>query len=318
MKKILVTGAAGQLGTDLALDLPQTQPGCTVLLTDLKDQAPKALGGFEYRKLDVMDLAAYEQLLADFKPEEVYHLAALLSGTAEKKPDFAWQLNVEIQKAVLDLCLKHIPHAKIFFPSSIAVFGPGAGKTAAQKAYLDPTSMYGVTKVAGEQLANYYSQKLKLDVRSLRFPGLISSKALPGGGTTDYSVEIYHVALQADSYSCYLKADTAMPFMYMPDALRAIRDLMAAPPERLTVRTSYNIHGFTATPADFADSVQKALGATFEVTYSPDFRQAIADSWPATLEDNAAKADWGWKPTFDLPAVTADMLARLASLHLQS
>jgi threonine 3-dehydrogenase len=315
LKKILVTGAAGQLGTDLALDLPRTRPQTQLLLTDLKPTPSEALEGFAYEPLDVTEANAIEQLLVTYKPDEIYHLAALLSGTAEKNPELAWKLNVTAFKSLLDLCVKHLPDVKIFFPSSIAVFGPGAGKTAAQKAYLDPTSMYGVTKVTGEQLAHYYHAKYQLDVRSLRFPGLISSKALPGGGTTDYSVEIFHAALAGPRYTCYLKKDTGMPFLYMPDALAAIGRLMEAPQDALTIRTSYNIHGFTATPADFAGSVTKALHTPLEVTYKPDFRQAIADSWPATLEDETARTDWGWRPTFGLEAVVKDMLDKLA--HMQ-
>lgn len=315
LKKILVTGAAGQLGTDLALDLPRTQPGARILLTDLKPHPPEVLEGFAYESLDVTDAAALESLIRTYQPDEIYHLAALLSGTAEKNPALAWKLNVDAQKKLLDLCVEHLPQAKIFFPSSIAVFGPGAGKSAPQKAYLDPTSMYGVTKVAGEQLANYYWHRYKLDVRSLRFPGLISSKAGPGGGTTDYSVEIFHAALAGPSYTCYLKEDTPMPFLYMPDALEAVHGLMAAPAEALTVRTSYNIHGFSATPADFTQAVRKAYSANFQVRYEPDFRQAIADSWPAELQDESARADWGWNPTFGIDAVAVDMLDKLA--HVQ-
>jgi nucleoside-diphosphate-sugar epimerase len=315
LKKILVTGAAGQLGTDLALDLPRTQPGVHILLTDLKAQPSDALAHFDYQQLDVTDSQAYEKLLVTYQPDEIYHLAALLSGTAEKNPALAWELNVNAVKNLLDICIKELPAVKLFIPSSIAVFGPGAGKTAAQKGYLDPTSMYGITKVTGEQMSNYYNHKYGLDVRSLRFPGLISSKAQPGGGTTDYSVEIYHAAIAGPSYTCYLAADTPMPFMYMPDALEAIHRLMATPAGKLTIRTSYNIHGFTATPVDFARSISKALGSALQVDFAPDFRQAIANSWPSALEDNAAVADWGWKPTFDIDAVTADMFDKLG--HLQ-
>ena len=308
----MITGAAGQLGTDLALHIQKKRPAAHILLTDLRVEAPQDLAGFDYRRLDVTDWPAFDKALADFGPTEIYHLAALLSGTAEKNPELAWQLNVQTQKHLFDVCVQTLPGVKVFFPSSIAVFGPGAGKYAQQKAYLDPTSMYGVTKVAGEQLGNYYHFKYGLDVRSLRFPGLISSKAMPGGGTTDYSVEIYHVAQRHDAYTCYLRADTPMPFLYMPDAMQAVEKLMAAPAAALQVRTSYNIHGFSATPQDFAASIAEALGKPFELLSEPDFRQAIADSWPAELEDAAARQDWGWQPAFDLKAVTADMLTAVA------
>ncbi len=304
----MITGAAGQLGTDLALYIQKRRPAARILLTDIRPEAPQDLADFRYQPLDVNDWPAFEQVLADFAPTEIYHLAALLSGTAEKNPELAWQLNVQTQKHLFDVCVQTLPGVKVFFPSSIAVFGPGAGKFARQQAYLDPTSMYGVTKVAGEQLGNYYHFKHGLDVRSLRFPGLISSKAMPGGGTTDYSVEIYHVAQQQDSYTCYLRDETPMPFLYMPDAMQAIEKLMAAPAPALTVRTSYNIHGFSATPKDFAASIAEAQGRPFELLSHPDFRQAIADSWPAELEDDAARKDWDWQPDFNLKAVTADML----------
>lgn len=312
LKKILVTGAAGQLGTDLALDLPRTRGKVQVLLTDLKPNPPEVLEGFAYERLDVTDSAAFEKILIEYQPDEVYHLAALLSGTAEKNPSLAWSLNVNSLKHLMDVCVTQLPNVKIFFPSSIAVFGPGAGKAAAQRAYLDPTSLYGVTKVTGEQLSHYYHYKYNLDVRSLRFPGLISSKALPGGGTTDYSVEIFHAALTGSAYTCYLRADSVLPFLYMPDALKAIQGIMQASSEALSIRTSYNIHGFSATPTDFVASVSNATGTPLSVSYEPDFRQAIADSWPALLEDSQARADWGWKPTFGLDALAVDMLERLA------
>ena len=312
MKKILITGAAGQLGTDLALDLPKTRPGTQILLTDLKPTAPEALEGMAYERLDVLDNTALEGLITSYQPDEIYHLAALLSGTGEKNPNLAWNLNLNAYKNLLDICLTNVPAVKLFFPSSIAVFGPGAGKIASQHGYLDPTSMYGVTKMAGEQLSNYYHSRYGLDIRSLRFPGLISAKAQPGGGTTDYSVEIFVAASVGEPYECYLSEQTGLPFMYMPDALKAIHGLMAAPSANLNVRTSYNIHGFEATPHQFSAAIETYLGHPITVAYKPDFRQAIADSWPSALEDTAARLDWNWSPTYDIAALTADMFDLLA------
>lgn len=313
MKKILITGAAGQLGTDLALDLISTRPDTELLLTDLKADVPDALKGIAYERLDVQNSAAVKDVLARFAPDEIYHLAALLSGTGEKNPNLAWDLNVTAYKNLLDIAVELLPQVKIFFPSSIAVFGPGAGRVAAQSGFLDPNSMYGVTKLAGEHLSSYYHKRYGLDIRSLRFPGLISAKAQPGGGTTDYSVEIFYAVTKGHPYTCYLKEETGLPFLFMPDALKAIHLIMNTDAAALSIRTSYNIHGFSATPVQFQAAVEQELGHPISVAYSPDFRQAIAESWPEALVDDNARKDWNWAPSFTLQDVTKHMLQYLAA-----
>jgi nucleoside-diphosphate-sugar epimerase len=313
-KIILVTGAAGQLGTDLLHSLAKRYPDASLLATDLFETVPAHLAQFPYQPLDVLDGVALRNLLSHTQPTEIYHLAALLSGTAEQRPELAWYLNVSAYKALLDACRELLPTVKLFFPSSIAVFGPGCEKTdTPQTAYLDPTSMYGITKVADEQLSNYYHHKYGLDIRSLRFPGIISSKAKPGGGTTDYSVEIFLAFAQGQDYTCYLTPNTLLPLIHIEDSLNAIHQLMESDGTKLQYRTSYNINGISATPADFEREL-KAINSQFEVAYAPDFRQAIADSWPGSLADDAARADWGWQPTYNLSRITSAMLSDLKAI----
>jgi nucleoside-diphosphate-sugar epimerase len=311
MKRILVLGAGGQLGTELVpalLALPTTE---AVVAADRK-----ALTFAPHAKLtavtaDVLDPARTRQLLAEHRIDTVYHLAALLSAAGEKDPAAAWNINLQGLITVLDAAVE-AKVSRMFWPSSIAAFGPNTPRDLTpQYCVMDPTSMYGITKLAGELLCDYYHRRYGLDVRSLRYPGLISYVAPPGGGTTDYAVHIFYEALRHNSYSCFLGPDTALPMMYMPDAVRATLELMQAPAEQVQIRTSYNLAGVSFTPAELATEIARQRPG-FTISYAPDFRQAIADSWPRSIDDSRATADWGWRPRYDLAAMSADMLAQLA------
>lgn len=311
MKRILVLGAGGQLGTELVpalLELPTTE---AVVAADRK-----ALTFAPHAKLtavtaDVLDPARTRQLLAEHRIDTVYHLAALLSAAGEKDPAAAWNINLQGLITVLDAVVE-AKVSRMFWPSSIAAFGPNTPRDLTpQYCVMDPTSMYGITKLAGELLCDYYHRRYGLDVRSLRYPGLISYVAPPGGGTTDYAVHIFYEALRHNAYTCFLGPDTALPMMYMPDAVRATLELMQAPAEQVLIRTSYNLAGVSFTPAQLAAEIARQRPG-FAISYAPDFRQAIADSWPRSIDDSRATADWGWRPRYDLAAMTTDMLAQLA------
>lgn len=312
MVEYLVTGANGQIGSDLVAALVRKHGSDTVLATDLQD-APRTSnnGEIRYEKLDVRDRDALERVMRENDIRVVYHLASLLSVTGEEKPDLAWDVNLNGLKHVLDLAREH--EFAVFWPSSIAVFGPETPKTnAPQRTILDPNTMYGVTKVAGELLCRYYHQKFGVDVRSLRYPGLISYKTPPGGGTTDYAVEIFYAAVDDTEYSCFVRPDTQLPMMYMPDAIRAALELMEADSDRITVRTSYNIAAASFTAGELAEALERRVTG-FRVHFRPDARQEIADSWPRTVDDSKARADWGWKPEYDATAIVDDMLKNLSA-----
>ncbi len=312
MGTVLVIGAAGQIGTDLTLKLAATLGHKNVLSTDKRAEKPEAFQNIDYLSLDVLDYEAVRRLLTQHQPTEIYHLAALLSGTAEKNPDLAWKLNVDATRKLFDMILEIVPKAKVFAPSSIAVFGPRPDReNVPQQTFLNPTSTYGITKVACERLNEYYWTKHKLDVRSLRFPGLISYAAHAGGGTTDFAVEVFHEAVAGRGYTSFLKADSTLPMLYMEDAISAIMSLMAAPASTLTVRDSYNLHGFSLAPQDCEVGIREYY-PSFSMDYKPDFRQAIADSWPKSLDDSAARTDWGWQPKFTFADVCRDMIHHLA------
>lgn len=312
MGTVLVIGAAGQIGTDLTLKLASVVGRKNLLATDKREAKPAAFEDIDYLPLDVLDCEAVRRVLMQYRPTEIYHLAALLSGTAEKNPDLAWKLNVDATRKLYDMVLEIVPTAKVFSPSSIAAFGPRPDRDKVpQQTYLNPTSTYGVTKVTCERLNDYYFHKKGLDVRSLRFPGLISYSAHAGGGTTDYAVEVFHAAVAGHDYECFVKAETTLPMLYMEDAINAILALMAAPSEKLTVRDSYNLHGFSLSPEQCEEAI-KHYYPTFAINYKPDFRQAIADSWPKSLDDTAARTDWGWKPQFTFEDVCRDMIHHLA------
>ncbi len=309
MGTILVTGARGQIGSDLVAELRRR--GRTVLETDLQPLPNGAASdGARYEPLDVRDRGRLGALVQAHGVDTVYHLASLLSATGEQKPDLAWAVNVEGLRHVLDVAVER--RLRLFWPSSIAAFGPATPRVdTPQAGPLDPVTMYGTTKVTGELLCRYAHLRDGLDVRSLRYPGLVSYAAQPGGGTTDYAVEIFHAALRGEPYTCFLRPETRLPMMYMPDAVRATLDLMDADAEALTVRTSYNVTALSFSAEELAAALQQRIPG-FEVEYRPDFRQAIADSWPASIDDRQARADWGWQPAFDLDAMVDDMIEHLS------
>jgi nucleoside-diphosphate-sugar epimerase len=313
-KRILMTGAAGQIGSELAQALRRKHGRDNVLVTDLV-RPPAALaeaGPFEL--VDVTDRAALDGLVARFAADTIYHLAALLSATGEKHPQKAWDVNMNGLHNVLEIGRAR-NLVRIFSPSSIAVFGPSTPRVMTpQDTVLGPTTIYGVTKVAGELLADYYVLKYGLDVRGCRYPGIISHLTPPGGGTTDYAVAIFYEAVKHGRYTCFLREDTRLPMMYMPDCLKCTLDLMDADFSRLKHHAGYNVTAMSFSAGELAAEIRKHVPA-FEVRYEPDFRQAIADSWPASIDDSAARAEWGWKPDYDLGAMTVDMLAALRARH---
>jgi nucleoside-diphosphate-sugar epimerase len=307
--KILVTGATGQIGSELTLVLREKYGAENVIAAGHKKEPPPALKAGPFVTLDVRKREELEQVVVEYKVEVIYHLAAILSATGEKDPQLAWQVNMDGLYNVLEVARIH-KIGQIFWPSSIAVFGPKTPKEKTpQDTILSPTTMYGITKVAGELLCEYYHRRYGLDVRGLRFPGIISSETLPGGGTTDYAVEIFYAAVKGEPYTCFVRPDTVLPMMYMPDCLKATLQLMEADPKRLRWRI-YNVTGTSFSAAELATEIQKRVPG-FKVEYKPDFRQAIADSWPRSIDDSAAQEDWGWKPDYDLPKMVDAMLSAL-------
>jgi len=306
--KILIVGANGQIGTELALALAQKHGFDAVVTSDV---APSGrVPGLLHEMLDVTDAAALEAVVQRHGIKQIYHLAAALSASGEQHPQWAWNLNMVGLLNVLELA-RVMRLDRVFWPSSIAAFGPGTPKQLTpQSSVMDPTTVYGISKLAGERWCAWYHANHGVDVRSLRYPGLISYKTPPGGGTTDYAVDIFHQALKTGRYSCFLAHDQALPMMYMPDALRATIELMDAPAEAIKQRGSYNLAGVSFTPAQIAAAIQREL-PDFRIDYAPDFRQAIAASWPQSIDDSAALADWGWKARFDLRDIVREMLEHL-------
>lgn len=310
-EKILVIGASGQIGVELTLALRKIYGGANVVAADLREENELLKGSGPYVSLDIMNKEMLHVLILRQNITQVYLLAAILSATGEKNPNLAWHLNMQGLLNVLDIAREENLH-KVYWPSSIAVFGPTSPKKdCPQQTIIEPTTVYGISKYAGEFWCNYYFQRYGVDVRSLRYPGLISYKSAPGGGTTDYAVEIYHDALDEKQYECFLSEDTYLPMMYMPDAIRATIELMEAPKEAINVRTSYNLSAISFSPKEIAESIKKHI-PEFTISYKPDSRQAIANSWPQSIDDSVARKDWGWKPEYDLDAMTADMLKNLA------
>lgn len=297
MAKTIVIGACGQIGTELVLKLREIEGAENVFAADLKEDCPEALQNGPYCKMDILDREFVREYIIKNEIKVVYLLAALLSATAEKNPDFAWKLNMEGLFTILDLAKeKHLD--KIFWPSSIAVFGPTTPRdTTPQYTVMEPSTVYGISKLAGERWCEYYYNKFGVDVRSIRYPGLISYTSLPGGGTTDYAVDIFYQAKLKVPYTCYLKEDTSLPMMFMEDAIRATLELMEAPKENIKIRSSYNLSGCSFTPKELASEIRKFI-PDFQISYNPDFRQAIADSWPKSIDDTNARKDWGWKEEF--------------------
>ena len=307
MKKVLVIGSSGQIGAELVLGLRAKYGNDAVIASDVKMPPSSQLNDGPFEKLDVLDLEALKLVVAKYEIQEIYLLAALLSATAEKHPEFAWKLNMDGLFNVLNLAKNKIIE-KVFWPSSIAVFGPSTPRNnTPQTTVMEPTTVYGISKQAGERWCEYYHQKYGVDVRSIRYPGLISYTSPPGGGTTDYAVDIFYAAKRGDTFSCFLSENTGLPMMYMEDAIRATINLMEAPKEQIKVRSSYNISGVSFTPAEIHMAIQKVI-PTFKIEYNPDFRQAIADSWPSSIDDSAAQSDWGWKPLFNIEKLTNIML----------
>jgi len=306
-EKILVIGACGQIGVELTLELRKIYGGHNVIASDLRAENDLLKGTGPYVSLDVMNKEMLHVQVIRQNITQIYLLAAILSATGEKNPNLAWSLNMTSLLNVLEIAKDENVH-KVYWPSSIAVFGPTSPKiNCPQQTIIEPITVYGISKFAGEFWCNYFNQRFDIDVRSLRYPGLISYKSEPGGGTTDYAVEIFHAAVEENHLDCFLKEDTYLPMMYMPDAIRATIELMEAPVEKISVRTSYNISGVSFSPKEIADEIKNHL-PDFTISYHPDYRQAIAQSWPQSIDDSVARADWGWKPKYDLRALTAEML----------
>lgn len=311
MKNILVTGSAGQIGSELVVALRKKYGNKNVVAgvhrnqpnDDIKNSGPVEV-------VDATDIESIKTTVSKYNIDTIFHLASLLSAIGEKKPDIAWNVNVGSLKNILDTAREL--KLKIYWPSSIGAFGPGTPKEKTpQTTIMDPNTMYGITKVVGELLCNYYFLKYGVDARSLRYPGLIGWKTPPSQGTTEYAIEIFYGALEKGSYICPLKEDTVLPMMYMSDAIKATIDIMEAEPEKIKIRTSYNLAAFSFAPRDIAAEIKKYM-PDFKCAYKPDFRQAIADSWPKIIDDTKAREDWGWKHSFDLSAMAKDMIENLS------
>ncbi len=308
--RILVIGASGQIGVELTLALRKIYGNSQVIASDLREQNPLLEGTGPYVSLDVMNKEMLHVQVIRQNITQIYLLAAILSATGEKNPNLAWSLNMQSLLNVLDIAKEEHLH-KVYWPSSIAVFGPTSPKQQCpQQTIIEPSTVYGISKYAGEFWCNYYHHRYGIDVRSLRYPGLISYKSAPGGGTTDYAVEIFHEALAENQYSCFLKEDTYLPMMYMPDAIRATVELMEAPADAISVRTSYNLSAMSFSPREIGAEIGRHLPG-FKMDYAPDYRQQIADSWPQSIDDSVARRDWGWKEEYDLARMTEDMLRNL-------
>ena len=306
-EQILIIGAGGQIGAVLTDALRSIYGPDRVIASDIRP-LPDANGPSEV--LNALDGEALNALVSKHKINQIYHLAAILSATGEKDPLWAWNINMTSLFNVLEVARSKGLH-KVYYPSSIAVFGREANHyDTPQHEVLIPETVYGISKVAGENWANYYFRRYGTDVRSIRYPGIIGYQSMPGGGTTDYAVDIYHYAVRKEAFECFLRADTTLPMLYMPDAIRATIELMEASAEKIMVRTGYNLAGMSFTPAEIAASIQKVY-PDFKISYKPDFRQKIADSWPASIDDSLARRHWGWKPEFDLDMMTKDMLKNL-------
>jgi len=310
-EKVLIIGAGGQIGVELTAELSKIYGHQNVVPSDLK--APEVKTDNPFEVLDALDGKALFEIVKKHGITHIYHLAAMLSATGEKNPMFAWKLNMESLFHVLDLGKeKHIK--QIYWPSSIAVFGPTTPReNTPQYTVMEPSTIYGISKQAGERWCEWYFQKHGVDTRSIRYPGLIGWKSAPGGGTTDYAVHIFHEALKKGSYESFLSENTALPMMHMEDAIRATIEIMHAPAEKIKIRGAYNLSGISFSPKDIAAEIKKHI-PDFTISYKPDFRQAIADSWPKSINDQDARNDWGWKEHYDLPKLVENMLVNLKSL----
>ncbi len=315
MKKILIIGAAGQIGSELTLELRKIYGGENVIAGEIKEiTSEKLLNSGPVAKVDITDINNIADVVKKYNVDAIISMAAILSACGEQNPQLAWNVNMNGFINVLEVA-RELKLKQVFNPSSIAAFGPSTPRNnTPQETVLKPTSMYGVTKVAGELIADYYVFKYGMDIRGLRYPGIISNETLPGGGTTDYAVAIYYEAIKNKKYTCFLKEDTMLPMMYMPDCLKATIDLFQADYSKLKHHSDFNLAAMSFTPAILAESIKKYI-PEFTIDYKIDFRQAIADSWPRSIDDTAAREEWGWKPSYDLDAMTVDMLKVLGEKH---
>ncbi len=311
-EKILVIGASGQIGVELTQALRKIYGNANVVASDLREENDLLKGTGPYVSLDVMNKEMLHVQVIRQNITQVYLLAAILSATGEKNPGLAWHLNMQGLLNVLDIA-RDEKLQKVYWPSSIAVFGPTSPKeNCPQQTIIEPITVYGISKYAGEFWCNYFHRRFRVDIRSIRYPGLISYKSSPGGGTTDYAIEIFQEALENKKYSCCLQKDTYLPMMYMPDAIRATIELMEAPASSVSVRTSYNVSAMSFSPEEIGAEIKKHI-PEFRMSYAPDYRQEIANSWPKSIDDSVARSDWGWKPEYNLEKMTLDMLANLQS-----
>lgn len=312
MERILIIGANGQIGSELVTALTQQHGAANVIAGDIGTD--NVYGAARYVRLDVLDKDAVARLIADEDVTQVYQLAALLSATGEKAPLMAWKLNMDGLLNILEIARERGEAGKplkVFWPSSIAAFGPNTpADSTPQFTIMDPTSIYGISKLAGERLCEYYHARYGVDVRSIRYPGIVSYKSPPGGGTTDYAIAIFHAALRGETYECFLGPETTLPMIYMPDAIRATIELMDAPADRVAIRSSYNVAGISFNPRELAAAIQKKRPG-FRIAYKPDSRQQIADSWPKSLDDSRAAHDWGWQARIGVDEMVDDMLAHV-------
>ena len=312
MERILIIGAAGQIGSELTMELRKIYGNENVFATDIKEPSEDIKNSGPWAILDVLDVKRLVHFVIRYKITQIYHLAAVLSGNAEKIPMQAWHINMEGLLNVLDLAKEIEDVKRVFWPSSIAVFGPTTPKdNTPQTTITEPTTVYGISKLAGERWCEYYWKRYGVDARSIRYPGLISYKTEPGGGTTDYAVEIFYDAIKHKHYTCFLKEDTYLPMMYMSDAIKATIKLMQADPDQISVRSAYNLGGMSFAPKDVAEQIKKYI-PEFTIDYKPDFRQAIADTWPRSIDDSVARRDWGLEIEIDLDKMTRIMLNGVA------
>jgi nucleoside-diphosphate-sugar epimerase len=309
MKKILVLGSSGQIGSDLVLELRNKFGSENIIATDIKAPSADVLHGGPFEFLNVLDAQAVERAIDQYQITEVYHLAAILSAASEKNPLWAWEINMRGLFNLVELARQR--KFKMFWPSSIGIFGPTTPKVdTPQETIAEPITVYGISKFAGERWIEYYNRKFGTDIRSIRYPGLISYKTECGGGTTDYAVDIFYAAVREGKYECFLREDTALPMMYMDDAIRATIELMELPKERVRLTKSYNLASMSFTPKEIAAEIRKHI-PNFEISYNPDFRQAIADSWPYSIDDSVARENSGWIHKFDLPKMTEVMIQEI-------